>query len=375
MGMNLGLFRQTLLLMHERRPPILSLSGPGLGKTAVHQQVAATLKELTQRPWGYCQLVMTNHDPVEIGGYLVPSRRSDGVLVSEFTLPFFWSIIGQWDGVNQFGILHFDEITDADYAGQKIAARAVHDRMVGSHKLPAGCWILLSGNRRKDKSGVQRMATMFQNRVRTIDLDYDTDLHIQYSLEVGLNPLAIAFIKSHAGLIYNDTVPNEPGPFCSPRSFEEGVRDVMELARLYKYPHPSLPGLDLTKEEGKIAQGLLIGAVGAGLTAEFYTYMKYADQLPTMEQIAVAPDKAKVPDSMGGQFMTAFMVAQSAKDAILAAVVRYIWRLRTEMQIICVKNLFERHQRRNELPTLATTPGVAAFCAKHQDVLILSAKV
>lgn len=376
--MHIADLKSTLVELAPRKSPVLSVSAPGVGKTAAHKQVAqflthrggyrkdpATGFDVPVHPWHYFSLVLTNFDPWDVVGFNVPQRYTDGRLGAELTEPFWWREVFDCDGTNKSCILHLDEVTDCETPAQKVAAQIVFDRRVGTRRLPDGVWVLLSGNRRKDKSGVQRLATMFQNRVIEVEVSYHTDTHLQYMQHVGFHPVGLSFIHQEFPSCYEDNVPDEPGPFLSPRSFEEGVRDLEQIGRARGMPSHMLPS-------DPAAQAIMTGRIGAGAAAQFFTHVKYADQLPSLDEIALNPAKAKMPDSMGGQYITAFMLGAQTQDQHLAPVMKYFDRMKVEMQAVAAKALVDRNRLKGELKGLFAAKGFTDWCRDHSDVILLT---
>lgn len=371
--MNIVQFKKTLHFYTAIQMPIFVVSGPGLGKSEAYEQVATEITAKGGVPHEFLPLVASNFDPWDLIGFNVPLKKADNTLSADMTAPFYWDRIAHWDGVNCTGTLLLDEAGDAENPTQKVLARIVNNREIGTRKLPAGCSIGLAGNRRKDRSGVQRMASMFQNRFCQIELEFNADLLLEHLQEHEFHEAGLSFIKLSPQFVYSENVPDEPGPFVSPRSFEKGIRALTHLAREAKLDRNSLPGVG-DDDVDVIARSVLSGWIGAGASAQFFAHLKYQHELPTMEEIVLDPAKAKLPKSMGAQYMVSFMLGARAQNKALEPVIRYFRRLGVEFQVVTMKRLIDRQQKgTGELTTLFNTPGVTDWLNEHRKVIMNSA--
>lgn len=363
--MNIKQFKQTLHTFTALQMPMFVVSGPGLGKTESVEQVCEELGH------GFFALVASNFDPWDLVGFNVPMRRPDNTLGAELTTPFWWDKIAHWDGTapDRFGKLLVDEASDAELPTQKVLARMVNSREVGTRRLPDGCHVVLAGNRRKDRSGAQRMASMFQNRYCQLELDFHADMLLAHLQAKGFSEAGLSFIKTSPQYVYSENVPEDPGPFVSPRTFEKGIAALAHLAATSNMAPGLLPGTG-TDDVDTIAHAVLAGWIGAGASAQFFSHLKYQHELPTIEEIVLDPAKAKLPKSMGAQYMISFMLGARAQDKTLPQVVAYFQRMSVEFQVITMKQLVERSTKTKELGNLFSTPGVTKWMNENRQVIM-----
>lgn len=363
--MNLEQFKATAANLADIQPPIAMISGPGVGKTSAIYQLADILKTKTGKNWWAYPFIGSLYESFDATGFNVPRAKPDGTLGALMTEPFWWSGIENADGVDNFCILMLDEFADADDPMQKVLAQIINDRRVGTRHLPRGVWPMLAGNRRKDKSGVKRMATMFQNRFCQVEITYDVKCHLNQMMLDNMHPVGLSFIQKEGGVVYKDEVPSDPGPFYTPRSFEKGMALLDRLARAQGMPASRLP-VDTE------AQEYMTGWIGATAAGEFFRHVRYADEVPDMKEIVLDPAGCRVPPQLASQYITSFMVAQTCKDAEMEASIEYLMRLKPELQVVAMNAMAQRNQKKGELKTLFTTKQFTLWTKAHQNVVMMT---
>src|SRR5438105_13231256 len=150
--------REIILCMAHQHS-ILLLSGPGVGKSDVVYQSAAT----AQLP---CRsLVGTQIAPEDVSGIpRIIGERSvfcpPRVLLPERPEPF---------------CLFLDELPACTPDVQKAFYSLLLERRLGEHALPPGTWVVAAGNRSEDRALVRTISSALVNRVIVLQIEVNVD--------------------------------------------------------------------------------------------------------------------------------------------------------------------------------------------------------
>ena len=193
----------TLCSLLPIRQPVFLWGAPGIGKSAVVAQVAATAGLELQ---DVRALLL---DPVDLRG--LPFVAADGR--SRWATPGFLPAEGT------SGILFFDELNAAPAMVQASLYQLVLDRKLGEYRLPDSWTIIAAGNREGDRAVTTRMPTPLRNRFVHIDFEVDADDWSKWAIQSGIRPEVIAFIRFRPALL--SAFDRDATSFPSPRCYDE----------------------------------------------------------------------------------------------------------------------------------------------------------
>lgn len=356
-------------------------SGPGLGKSdGTHQLCQALAKELNE-PVGLVVFMLATISSADVRGFMLPIKTAAGVDTVFSTppwLPTRGNMIvytpdgtmhpeGTWTGdIPRVGVLFLDEFSQAEDDVKKPAAELVLRGQVGSVALPIGWRVLAAGNRMSDRSGVMRELMFIVNRRCKITINPSLPSWLAYAnaLPPAVRPhyLTMSFAQKNPDIVFKDSVPEGSDPFCTPRALCLMDRDLMALRSDDDIAHNRMP-LDAAARE------LAAGWIGAGSAAQFFTHLKYHDELPEISAIERDPDKAKLPPAKDAQMVCGYMLAHNINEANAGKLVRYIMRLHIEMQMLTIRAIFAQEER---AAAVLADPAMTAWLAKNKDVIIAS---
>jgi hypothetical protein len=325
----------------KERFAIELVSGPGLGKSAAVYQAADKIakrlgKALTVKPF-----FLTTVEPPDVRGFGLPGRDSDGTPIMQFTKAPWMPRIGDSD----FGIVFLDEFGQSNQDVAKPAAELFHSGRVGESQLPISYMVIAASNRESDRSGVGRSLAFIDNRKMRVNIEPDLNAWVDWAERQPIHHAAISFAKVRPNLVFQDKVPEKPGPFCTPRT-------------LCKVSHliGKLP-MDLFTEASA-------GYLGEGASAEFVAHLRVVDELPKWEDIVAAPDKVRMPENRTDATYAAMQMvshrvdAQTAKPAFI-----FLKRLGKEFQVAGLKAVLKR------CPTMIQTPDFAAWLRENKELV------
>lgn len=328
-------------------------SGSGVGKTDSIFQLAERLATHLDEPVGVTVQMLAEVTGPDVRGFLMPVRNPDGGIPrAVFLTPPWYPVIdntwvvepsdegvkwyrpGTWEGeLPVVGILFLDEWGQADEDVRKPAASLIHQGNVGTCTLPLTWRVVAAQNRVSDRSGVQRELMHIVNRRALLEVDPDLTTWLNWADDqpLGRRPhhMTRSFARKEPGIVFKPTLPDSTDPYCTARSLCMMDRDIRVLRTDDDIKHDKLPMSELARE-------LCASFIGKASAAQFFTHLRFADELPDLDDILADPTDAKLPSGKDAQMICAYMLADVVDDDTARPVFRYITRLSREMQILAV---------------------------------------
>jgi len=375
-------------------------SSPGVGKSEGVKQYAFSLARTFAEPVGLVIDMIASYMSADARGFMLPVKDQQGRLVTTFSTPTWyplentvwvvtpdgiWHEPGAWTGeLPRIGIVFFDEFSQGEDDVKKALANVVLEGRLGDRKLPPLWRVVSAGNRSSDRSGVMRELMFIVNRRCRLKvepslpawLDWATGdasshspaahvpqwLRQKQSTTAKLHYMTIAFAQKHPDIVFADKVPDGTDPYCTPRSLQLMDRDLAALRSDEDYSNDRLP-IDA------VAREVCAGWVGDGAASQFFAFLKYADLLPDIADIIKDPGSAKLSTDMGAQMVTSYFLAHHIDENTAEPILKYIDRMKSEMQILCVKTVSQQVERNK---ALVVSPMYNRWLIKYKDILIAS---
>lgn len=314
--------------------PAFMWGAPGIGKSAITQQIAA------DRNWNVIDFRASTRDSVALMG-----------------LPDISGNTTRWKVPDEFpqekrdgpeGILFLDELNAAPPSMMAAMFGLVLDRKVGDYTLPKGWRVIAAGNRQADRAAAQRMPTALANRFAHIDVDADTsaghdNVHVEHFNKLGIDPQLIAFLRFRPALIH--MMPqNDERAFPTPRSWEQAAKylDRQPTRRL----------------------SLVSGVVGEGAAAELEGFLRVYQNLPSLDLVLANPNSAMVPEDPAARFAITAGLARKVDARSFDNGMAYIQRLPREFEIMFAVDAVRRDA------SLSHTQAFTNWAVRNQDVTL-----
>ena len=315
------------------------LSGPvGAGKSQSAHQVTVAESML------FSDVRLSQMDPTDIKGFPSPDVINGVMrwLPADFLPPM---LVNKKPNKSR-GLLFLDELVSAPVAVQAAAYQLILDRKVGNYELPEGWAIGGAGNRAVDRSIVNRMPAALANRLVHIDYEIDLDDWVAHAMKSGISANTIAFMRFRSNLLHSFDSAANPMAFPTPRSW----------FTVDKFVQASLPQAD--------EHALIKGTVGEGAAAEYSAFIRVVKDLPTPDEIKLAPDTTNVPESPATLFALTTSLAMATDAKTFPRFLQYVERMAPEWQVVYIRDCLKHcNVVKFEKPYIQ-------WCIAHSDVVV-----
>lgn len=263
-----------------RQRPIFLLGAPGIGKTAVMEQIA---QEMGIALVSYS---MTHHTRQSALGLPFIRHKEYGEEefdVSEYTMSEIISSVYETmeeSGVKE-GILFLDEINCVSETLSPSMLQFLQYKVFGRHSVPEGWVIVTAGNPPEYNKSVREFDVATLDRLRVMEVEPDFAVWKEYAQEKGVHPAVINFLELKKEYFYAVETTVKGRSYVTARGWE----DLSEILLLYE-------------EEKKKADETLVGQyirnerIVKEFTAYYDLYNKYKTDYRIEEILAGRPSEA-----------------------------------------------------------------------------------
>ena len=213
----------------ERQRPVLLIGPPGIGKTAIMEQVA---QECGINLVSY---TITHHTRQSaIGLPFISKKTYDGedVSVTENTMSeIIASIYDQIEqsGIHE-GILFLDEINCVSETLAPTMLQFLQCKMFGNQKIPEGWIIVAAGNPPEYNKSVRDFDVVTLDRIKKIDVDVNYDVWKEYAYQADIHPAILAYLEIRRDYFYRMETTVDGRVFATARGWE----DLSQLLKTYE---------------------------------------------------------------------------------------------------------------------------------------------
>lgn len=249
---------------------------PGIGKTACAESMAALIQAANPNEEVVCVVRdLTDILPEDIGG--LPGRYDDSKSGIRFVRrdPNEWALQVCRPGAK--GVLILDDLPAASPAVQVAARQTALRRVLGDQKISPGVLVVLTGNRREDKSAATTLPAHFRNSVMTLTVEADLEEWISWYTK-GERPSMLWKYLRYKPSAFSQ-LPREAslnGSFATPRTWTK-LGEVFQIAQ----------DQDLFMEVAS-------GYVGEGPALELLAFMKVHEMLIDPETALDHPEQVDI---------------------------------------------------------------------------------
>ena len=270
-----------------RQRPVFLIGAPGIGKTAIMEQIA---QELSIALVSYS---MTHHTRQSaLGLPFIDHREFEGRKydVSEYTMSEIISSIYEVmraSGLKE-GILFLDEINCVSETLSPSMLQFLQYKVFGRHSVPEGWVIVTAGNPPEYNKSVREFDVVTLDRLKIMEVEADYGIWKEYASEKGLHNAVVSYLDLKKEDFYHVETTVKGKSYITARGWE----DLSQILQLYEEE-----GLQV--DETLVGQYLRNDRIVKEFTAYYDLYNKYKRDYKIEEILSgkaseKAVEKAKV---------------------------------------------------------------------------------
>ena len=221
-------FGQYVIPIEKQRPVIL-MGPPGIGKTAIMEQIADELGI------GLVSYSMTHHTRQSAIGLPFIEKKIYGGIeynVSEYTMSEI--IASVYDLIEatglKEGILFLDEINCVSETLAPAMLQFLQYKIFGRHKIPEGWIVVTSGNPPEYNDSVRDFDTVTWDRLKRIDVEPDYEVWKEFAYQKRIHASITTYLDIKKADFYKVETTVEGKQFVTAR----GWSDLSDMIRLYE---------------------------------------------------------------------------------------------------------------------------------------------
>lgn len=213
----------------EKQRPVFMIGPPGIGKTAIMEQIASELGV------GLVSYSMTHHTRQSaLGLPYINTQEYDGKSyeVSEYTMSEIISSVYNLmrdTGVRE-GILFLDEINCVSETLAPCMLQFLQYKVFGQHKVPDGWIIVTAGNPPEYNKSVRDFDIVTWDRLKRIDVEADYNTWKDYANKKGIHPSIMTYLAARKKDFYKVESTIDGKSFVTARGWD----DLSEMITLYE---------------------------------------------------------------------------------------------------------------------------------------------
>ena len=247
----------------ERQRPVFLMGPPGIGKTAVMEQIA---QELDVALLSYS---MTHHTRQSALGLPYISHKVYGgteYAVSEYTMSeIIASVYDMMETTGKSeGILFLDEINCVSETLSPIMLQFLQYKVFGRHRVPKGWIVVTAGNPPEYNNSVHEFDIVTWDRLKRVDVEPDYTVWKEYAVNTGVHPAVTTYLDIKKDNFYRVESTVGGKSFVTARGWD----DLSQMIRLYEQN-------GLKVDELLIAQYLQNRTVAKDFAAYYDLFQKY----------------------------------------------------------------------------------------------------
>lgn len=246
-----------------RQRPIFLLGAPGVGKTAIMEQIASELGV------ALVSYSMTHHTRQSaLGLPFIVNKEYEGRKydVSEYTMSEIIASVYETmenSGMKE-GILFLDEINCVSETLAPSMLQFLQYKVFGRHAVPDGWIIVTAGNPPEYNKSVREFDVVTYDRLKLLEVEADYSVWREYALDKRLHGAVIGYLEINKDDFYViDTTVRGRG-YVTARGWE----DLSQIIKLYEED-----GLEVT--EDLVGQYLRNARIVREFTAYYDLYLRY----------------------------------------------------------------------------------------------------
>ncbi|MCI9430135.1 MAG: AAA family ATPase [Lachnospiraceae bacterium] len=266
-----------------RQRPVFLLGAPGIGKTAIMEQIA---QELGIALVSYS---MTHHTRQSaLGLPFICKKEYSGEMtdVSEYTMSEIIASVHETmeaSGIRE-GILFLDEINCVSETLAPSMLQFLQYKVFGRHRVPEGWIVVTAGNPPEYNKSVREFDVVTMDRLRLLEVEADYHVWKEYAGEQGVHSAILNYLDLKKEHFYRIEAGLKGKTYVTARGWE----DLSEILQMYEEE-------GMQTDEALVGQYIRNEKIAKEFTAYYDLYQKYKRDYQIYQILSGhAPDSAVI---------------------------------------------------------------------------------
>lgn len=263
----------------EKQRPVFLMGPPGIGKTAIMEQIAAEMGV------GLLSYSMTHHTRQSaLGLPFIEHKNYAGKEydVSEYTMSEIIASIYELmeeTGVKE-GILFLDEINCVSETLAPVMLQFLQYKVFGRHHVPEGWIVVTAGNPPEYNNSVREFDIVTWDRLKRVDVDPDFDVWKEYAYQRSLHPAVMTYLEIKKSDFYWVESTVDGKNFVTARGWD----DLSQMIQLYE-------ANNLIVDSKLISQYIQNPRIAKDFSVYYDLFLKYKSDYQVAKILAGNPPK------------------------------------------------------------------------------------
>ena len=218
----------------EKQRPVFMIGAPGIGKTAIMEQIA---RELDLSLVSYSMTHHTRQSAVGLPFIVRKTYGEEEADVSEYTMSEI--IASVYESMEKTGkkegILFLDEINCVSETLAPSMLRFLQYKMFGNHSVPRGWVIVTAGNPPEYNRSVREFDVVTLDRLKVLNVEPDYETWKRYASEKGIHRAVRTYLDVRSEDFYRIESGADGKSYVTARGWED-LSEAMVLYEEMEYP-------------------------------------------------------------------------------------------------------------------------------------------
>ena len=288
----------------EKQRPVFLMGPPGIGKTAIMEQIAAEMGV------GLLSYSMTHHTRQSaLGLPFIEHKCYAGKEydVSEYTMSEIIASVYELmeeTGVKE-GILFLDEINCVSETLEPVMLQFLQYKVFGRHHVPEGWIVVTAGNPPEYNNSVREFDIVTWDRLKRVDVEPDFDVWKEYAYQRSLHPAVMTYLEIKKSDFYWVESTVDGKNFVTARGWD----DLSQMIQLYE-------SNNLTVDIKLISQYIQNPRIAKDFSVYYDLFLKYKSDYQVAKILAGNPPKEIKERAMAAKFDERLSLIGMLLDAV-----------------------------------------------------------
>lgn len=270
----------------EKQRPIFLMGPPGIGKTAIMEQIA---QELDVALVSYSMTHHTRQSALGLPFIVQKEYAGEAYSVSEYTMSEI--IASVYDMIEESGkregILFLDEVNCVSETLSPAMLQFLQYKTFGRHKIPNGWIVVTAGNPPEYNNSVREFDIVTWDRLKRIDVEPEYKIWKEYGYKYGIHPSIMTYLDIKKADFYIVETTVDGKNFVTAR----GWSDLSDMIWLYEQH-------GIKVDEKLISQYLQNAKVAKEFSIYYDLYNKYKSDYQ-IDKILLGKEDKKIRERAG----------------------------------------------------------------------------